>query len=168
MFLSFKKHIVAVWSWVKCPVFSAPGCRFVSPFPLSVSLSGLVQAFCWCLSLLSSFFFFLSQHRVTGDLCWSAEAACRQQNKGCSSVLFGFWCWLASRPLRLQPNSRTGSSGTDKGVHSLQGGGVGEMKGASGDEESKRGRELASPARGVLSSRLKHMPPAAAPFLCFH
>lgn len=62
---------------------------------------------------------FLSQHRVTGDLCWSVETDCSQHCEGLNLVLLWFWCWLTSRPPQLRPNSRTGSGEADKGLHFL-------------------------------------------------
>ncbi|GAA6232215.1 uncharacterized [Lates japonicus] len=74
-----------------------------------------------------------SKHRVLGDLCWCAEEGCSQRSEELNLVLLWFWCWLTSRPPRLRPNSRTGSSGTDKGLHSLWGEeGEGEMWGVVG------------------------------------
>ena len=52
-------------------------------------------------------------------MCWFVEEGCSQGCEELNLVLLWFWCWLTSRPLRLRPKSRTGSSGTDKGLHSL-------------------------------------------------
>lgn len=108
------------------------------------------------LSVCCSFFFFLSQHRVFGDLCCLWRQAVARAVRGSTWFCSGSGAGQTRRPLRLRPKSRTCSSGTDKGLHSLWGrrccrGGL------LGDEESESGGVAGEPrARGLILPAQTH------------
>lgn len=77
------------------------------------------------MSLSVLIFFFLSQHWVIGDLCWSMEAGCSQHCEGLNLVLLWFWCWLTSRPLRLRPGQAVVERTKDFILYGVGGGWVG-------------------------------------------
>lgn len=106
---------------IKCPIFSVLA-ALLCVFPSD----HLFHWYCptvllMSLSLCCSFFFFLSQHRVFGDLCCLWRQAVARAVRGSTWFCSGSGAGQTRRPLRLRPKSRTCSSGTDKGLHSLWG-----------------------------------------------
>lgn len=124
---------------IKCSIFSVLA-ALLCVFPSD----HLFRWYCPIMLLMSlsvccSFFFFLSQHRVFGDLCCLWRQAVARAVRGSTWFCSGSGAGQTRRPLRLRPESRTCSSGADKGLHSLWGRRCCGVGGLLGDEESESG-----------------------------